>query len=101
MSSSVERSSRGPVRDQQENNPNISNKSNPSEQLDPGGKVKSSKTKTHISMKEYEELTELMKLHLKQQEQEQEENFTGVRWGDLSDWVIRQVLCIASLYHVG
>lgn len=61
--------------------------------------------KASVSAKEYEEICQLLYLHLKQQEENftaanAEEDFGGCKWIDLVDWYMLQVRiarCIAVM----
>jgi hypothetical protein len=51
---------------------------------------KGNKQKTQISAKEYEEITDLLKYHLKHLEDEDPDNFHGCSWKDLTTWYLTE-----------
>ncbi len=52
------------------------------------GKKKEKKSKAHISAKEYDEITQLISLRLKQIEDEHPDDFNGVTWKDVMEWFV-------------
>jgi DNA replicative helicase MCM subunit Mcm2 (Cdc46/Mcm family) len=65
---------------------------------------KKSKAKTQITAKEYDEMTNLLTLHLKQLEDDNPELFIGCKWKELADWYLETVsfrlcFCVFHFSH--
>jgi hypothetical protein len=66
----------------------------------PAEKKASGKQKAQISSKDYEEITDLLKIRLKQLEDANPDEFQGCQWKELTEWFIVEVtdsICLITL----
>jgi hypothetical protein len=62
--------------------------------------TKKPKAKTQITAKEYDEITNLLTLHLKQLEDDNPELFIGCKWKELADWYLGTVSDLNSFCYL-